>query len=138
MTVIKAIAAADGKTKGNEAYLTKYQMITICKNWLKLREKDMSKLAHSNQETMDEIDRQRMIGNGGRPMTLQELLEQRVLVKSFDGSGDVAVSPEFRVAYQGSQDGGAHFIIHMNGHNSETLDFIAKGDQIERLQSSQS
>ena len=37
LTVIKAIAAADGKLKTSPAYLTKLQMIRLCKNWLKNR-----------------------------------------------------------------------------------------------------
>lgn len=35
-TVILAIALADGVLKGHPAYLTKYQMITLCRKWLEL------------------------------------------------------------------------------------------------------
>ncbi len=34
LTVIKAIALADGILLGGEGYLTKYQMIQLCKAWL--------------------------------------------------------------------------------------------------------
>lgn len=91
----------------------------------------MSKLAHSNQETMYQIETSR-IADDGEIFTLQDLLRQTVKINGADAH------PDFRVAYQGERDGGSHFIIHINGHDSETLDFIAKGDQIQRLQNSQS
>ena len=34
LTIIKAIALADGVLRGGEGYLTKYQMIQLCKNFL--------------------------------------------------------------------------------------------------------
>ncbi len=34
LTIIKAIALADGILPDGERYLTKYQMITLCKRWL--------------------------------------------------------------------------------------------------------
>lgn len=37
LTVIKAIAAADGVLPGGENYLTKYRMIKLCQAWLKSR-----------------------------------------------------------------------------------------------------
>lgn len=36
LTLIKAVAAADGKLKGHPRYLTKLQMITLCRRWLDL------------------------------------------------------------------------------------------------------
>lgn len=33
-TVIRAIAASDGKLSGHPGYLTKLQMIELCKKWL--------------------------------------------------------------------------------------------------------
>jgi hypothetical protein len=36
LTIIKRIALADGTLKNGEYYLTKYQMIGLCKQWLKL------------------------------------------------------------------------------------------------------
>lgn len=71
-------------------------------------------------------------------ITLQELLKSTVTVRSVKDDYPIDVHPDFRVAYQGERDGGSHFIIHVNGHNSETLDFIAKGDEIYRLLPSQS
>jgi hypothetical protein len=67
-------------------------------------------------------------------MTLEKLLRMTVPV----GPGCVApegtpMSPEFRVAVQEITDEGVRFIIHANGHNSETMDFIARGDTLKRL-----
>jgi hypothetical protein len=36
LTLIKAIACADGRLRGHEDYLTKMQMIGLCKAWLRL------------------------------------------------------------------------------------------------------
>jgi hypothetical protein len=36
-TIIKAIAASDGKLNGHPSYLTRLQMIRLCKAWLKLK-----------------------------------------------------------------------------------------------------
>lgn len=36
LTIIKRIALSDGVLRGGEYYMTKYQMITLCKNWLRL------------------------------------------------------------------------------------------------------
>lgn len=45
----------------------------------------------------------------------------------------IDVRPDFRVAVQGPRAGGLHFIIHPNGHDGETLDFVAVGDTLKRL-----
>lgn len=37
LTMIRAIALADGKLKGHPDYLTKYEMIAICREWLRRR-----------------------------------------------------------------------------------------------------
>lgn len=42
-TVIQVIALADGKLKGHEYYLTKLQMIAICKTWLTKTQKRKSR-----------------------------------------------------------------------------------------------
>lgn len=34
-TIVKAIAASGGTLKGHPAYLTKLEMISLCKAWLK-------------------------------------------------------------------------------------------------------
>ena len=44
-------------------------------------------------------------------------------------------SPEFRVAVQHVYaNGGVHFIIHADGHSSDTLDLVAMGNQIMTLE----
>lgn len=37
LTVIKAIALSDGVLRGGERYMTKYQMIELCRKWLASR-----------------------------------------------------------------------------------------------------
>ena len=63
--------------------------------------------------------------------TLEQLLRMKVAAKGF--LGPVDVSPEFRVAIQGERDGGVHFIIHANGHDSKTLDFVAVGNELKEV-----
>jgi hypothetical protein len=48
-------------------------------------------------------------------------------------SCEVDVTPEFRVAVQSITEDGVHIIIHANGHNSDTLDFIVSGDELQLL-----
>lgn len=64
-------------------------------------------------------------------MTLEQLLRMTVPV----GPGCVApegtpMTPEFRVAVQHVAADGVYFIVHLNGHNGETLDFVARGNEI--------
>lgn len=65
-------------------------------------------------------------------MTLQQLLETLVTTQDKDGN-TVEVSPDFRVAVQQVKNGGLHFIIHPDGHNGETLDFVVRGNELEPL-----
>ncbi len=65
-------------------------------------------------------------------MTLQQLLGTLVTTQDKEGK-DVQISPEFRVAVQQvvrDEGGGIHFIIHANGYNSETLDFLVVGNEL--------
>lgn len=69
-----------------------------------------------------------------QPPTLEELLRMTVPV----GPGCVApegtpMTPEFRVAVQNVGDDGVHFLIHAVGHNSDTLDLVANGNQLTRI-----
>lgn len=68
-------------------------------------------------------------------MTLEDLLRMKVTTTMSTMAGDNAVeyTPDFRVAVQGEKNGGIHFIIHANGHNSNTLDFVATGNDIKLL-----
>ena len=64
-----------------------------------------------------------------QPPTLEHLLRMTVPVPA----GCVApegtpTSPEFRVVVQRADNDGVHFIIHANGHRSDTLDFIVRGN----------
>ena len=63
--------------------------------------------------------------------TLESLL--RMKVKSEGKDGPVDISPQFRVAVQGEVLGGVHFIIHANGHDSETLDLVVFGNVLKDL-----
>ena len=67
-------------------------------------------------------------------MTLEDLLRMTVPV----GPGCISpegtpMSPEFSVSVQGMGEAGVYFIIHARGHDSETLDFIVKGNKLEQL-----
>lgn len=63
-------------------------------------------------------------------MNLQELLKMKVKSQDHQGN-EVEISPEFRVAVQSVySDGSVHIIIHPNGHNGETLDFLVKGNTL--------
>ena len=69
---------------------------------------------------------------GGCMITLQQLLETTVTGQNKDGAV-VKFSPDFRVAVQQVKDGGIHFLIHPDGHNGETLDFIVTGNELKPL-----
>ena len=58
-------------------------------------------------------------------MTLEQLLRMKVETES-----GVEYSPDFRVAVQSENHESVRIIVHANGHSSETLDFIVKGNSI--------
>ena len=67
-------------------------------------------------------------------VTLEELLRMTVPV----GPGcivpeDTPMSPDFRIAVQEKIDDGIRIIIHANGYDSDTLDFMVKGNSIEEI-----
>ena len=66
-------------------------------------------------------------------MTLENLLRMEVEGKNSVTGEEVKFTPEFRVAVQKKTNEGVHFIIHANGHNSETLDFLVKSDELFQL-----
>lgn len=66
-------------------------------------------------------------------MTLEELLRVTVDVYSPVQKKNVEVLPDHIVSVQSFKDGGVHFIIHPNGYDGETLDFIVKGNILETL-----
>ena len=69
-----------------------------------------------------------------RPATLEQILRTTYPVgPGCVGQEGSPASPDFRVAIQAITDEGVHFIIHANGHDSETGDFIIKGNTLRRL-----
>lgn len=67
-------------------------------------------------------------------MTLEELLKMNVCAKSEVTGKEVMVSPGFIVLVQHEcPNGGVHFIIHADGYNSDTLDFVVRGNDLEQL-----
>lgn len=65
-------------------------------------------------------------------MTLEDLLRVTVDVYSPVQKAEVAVLPDHVVSVQSFKDGGVHFIIHPNGYDGETLDFIVRGNTLEQ------
>lgn len=67
--------------------------------------------------------------------TLEDLLRMTVPAKDKDGN-DIQITPEFRLAVQNfNKEGGIHFIVHANGYNSDTLDYIVKDNTLKYLES---
>ena len=65
--------------------------------------------------------------------TLEDLLRMTVKGRSAVTQQEINYPPQFRVSVQNIRDGGVHFIIHADGHNSDTLDFIVKGNTLVPL-----
>lgn len=63
-------------------------------------------------------------------MTLEKLLRMEIEGKNSITGENVKFTPEFRVAVQKKTNEGVHFIIHANGHNSETLDFFVSENEL--------
>lgn len=62
--------------------------------------------------------------------TLETLLQMTVPAKD-KGGNDIRITPEFRVAVQHITESGCpRIIIHANGHNSDTLDFVVDGNEL--------
>jgi hypothetical protein len=60
--------------------------------------------------------------------TLQELLKTKVDIGHKDKPKKVI--PPFRVAVQDVRPDGVHFIIHPNGYDGETLDFLVQDNTL--------
>jgi len=72
-----------------------------------------------------------------KKVTLEDLLRMTVISQDKDGKA-IEVSPEFRVSVQSLKTAyngvtGVHFLIHANGHNSDTLDFVVIGNDLNDL-----
>jgi hypothetical protein len=65
--------------------------------------------------------------------TLEDLLRMQVESYSPVRNEPVTVSPEFRVAVQEVGVHNVRIIIHANGHNSNTLDFLVEGNNLTQL-----
>lgn len=64
---------------------------------------------------------------------LETLLRMQIEDVSPVSGEPISYSPDFRVAVQRIGEGGVHIIIHANGHNSETLDYIVSGNELKGL-----
>ena len=61
--------------------------------------------------------------------TLEDLLRMKVM------SGETEFTPDFCVSVRGASDDeiGTRIIIHAQDNDSETLDFIVRGNNLEQL-----
>lgn len=71
---------------------------------------------------------------GGPVVSLEGLFRMTFPV----GPGCVApegtpASPDFRVSIQEVNEHGVRFIVHADGHDSETLDFLVQGNRLTQL-----
>ena len=64
--------------------------------------------------------------------TLEDLLRMKVKVKDISGK-EIEMTPDFRVSVQHFKEDKIHFIIHPEGYNGETIDFVVKGNKLEYL-----
>jgi hypothetical protein len=65
---------------------------------------------------------------------LEDLLRMTVPAKDKDGN-DIQITPEFRLSVQETKalvngEPGVRIIIHADGHNSDTLDYVVSGDDL--------
>lgn len=77
----------------------------------------------------DECHQKQNLSWSENSMTLQDLLSMTVESKNIS-RGIIQVPPEFRVTVQEKTEQGVRIIIHADGHNSETMDFWVKGDEL--------
>ena len=68
-----------------------------------------------------------------RKMSLEKLLKMKVKGENSVTKKEVEFSPDFRIAVQNITEKGVHIIVHANGHNSDTLDFLVKGNKLIQL-----
>lgn len=66
-------------------------------------------------------------------MSLEKLLRMEIKGTSPITGEDISYPPEFRVAVQNKTDEGVHIIIHANGHNSDTLDFLVRENELIQM-----
>lgn len=64
---------------------------------------------------------------------LEDLLRTKIQAKTKEGK-EIEISPEFLVKVQSLEGNGefkgVHIMIHPNGHNGETLDFLVNGNKL--------
>lgn len=76
-------------------------------------------------------------------VTLEELLRMRVDLERSDSESTIEITPDFRIAVQDLNKDlnplgierfdavkGVHIIVHANGYNSDTLDFVVSGNKL--------
>lgn len=66
-------------------------------------------------------------------VTLERLLRMTVPIPEGTVGAPGQMPPDFRVAVQRVDEGGVHFVIHPNGHDGETLDFVASGNTLTQI-----
>lgn len=64
---------------------------------------------------------------------LEDLLRTKIFAKDKD-QNEIEISPEFLVKVQSLEGNGefkgVHMMIHPNGHNGDTLDFLVNGNNL--------
>jgi hypothetical protein len=63
------------------------------------------------------------------PCLLEDLLMMKVKSKDKDGNV-IEITPDFRVSVQSAGAAGVHIIIHPEGHNGDTLDFVVNANNL--------
>jgi hypothetical protein len=66
-------------------------------------------------------------------MELEELLRMTVKGKNAVTQETVNYPPEFVIKVQDVRDAGVRVIVHADGHNSETLDYLVTGNTLKPL-----
>lgn len=66
-------------------------------------------------------------------MLLEDLLRMKVDGVSAVTGKAIRYSPDFRISVQFERGDGVHIIVHADGHNSDTLDFVVRGNELTQL-----
>lgn len=75
------------------------------------------------------------MGKGEKMKTLEKLIrESSYINEDEDTTGyGLTVYPDLRLSVQKVTDEGIHIIIHVDGRNSNTLDFIINDNELKEL-----
>ena len=67
-------------------------------------------------------------------MVLEGLLRMTVPVPAGCAAPEgTPTSPDFRVAVQSVREDGVHIIVHAEGHDSDTMDFLVRGNELAEI-----